>query len=174
MLVRSQSETPGLFANIRNSFVRSSEVVVYEPQTMDQVVAATLAARKFAMALLSSFAALALVLAAIGLYGVLSYLVGQRTQEIGVRMSLGAQRLDILRIVLGDAAQFTLLGLAIGLGAALALTRLMSSMLFGVKPTDPLTFVAVGAVLCCIALLACYLPARRATKVDPIVALRCE
>jgi len=126
------------------------------------------------MTLLTLFAGLALVLASIGIYGVLSYLVGQRTQEIGVRMALGAKQSDVLRMVLGDGARMTLVGVIIGVVAALVLTRLMASMLFGVKPTDPVTFVGVAAVLFAVALLACYVPARRAMNVNPVEALRHE
>jgi ABC-type antimicrobial peptide transport system permease subunit len=113
-------------------------------------------------------------LAGIGIYGVLSYLVGQRTQEIGVRMALGAERFDVLRLILGDGVRMTLIGVGIGIVAALGLAQTMSKMLFGVRPTDPLTFSAVAVLLCGIALLACYIPARRAMRVDPIVALRYE
>jgi ABC-type antimicrobial peptide transport system permease subunit len=126
------------------------------------------------MALLGIFAALALVLAAIGIYGVLSYMVGQRTREIGVRMALGAQQLDVLRLVMKDGAQMTAMGVLIGLIAAFGLTRLMGSLLFGVKPGDPLTFLAVALILGAIAMIACYVPANRAMKVDPIEALRQE
>jgi putative ABC transport system permease protein len=122
--------------------------------------------------LLASFAALALLLAALGIYGVVSYLVAQRTNEIGIRMALGAQRSHVLKMVIGQGAKMALIGVALGLTAALGLTRLMSKMLFGVKPSDPLTFLAVAALLIAVALLACYIPARRATRVDPVVALR--
>jgi ABC-type antimicrobial peptide transport system permease subunit len=138
------------------------------------VVARSISSERFSLILLGAFAGLALLLAGIGIYGVLSYLVGQRTREIGVRMALGAQRLDVLRMVMGDGARMTMVGAFIGLVAALALTRLMASMLFGVRPTDPVTFAAVAVLLCGIALFACYLPARRAAKVDPMVALRYE
>lgn len=151
-----------------------SALVVYDGYTMDRIVADSIAAKRFTMTLLAAFAGISVLLAAIGIYGVLSYLVGQRTREIGVRMALGAQPLDVLRMVLADGARMTLAGICIGMVAALGLTRLMSSMLFGVKPTDPLTFAAVALLLGSIALLACCVPAQRAMKVDPVVALRYE
>jgi putative ABC transport system permease protein len=115
-----------------------------------------------------------LVLASIGLYGVISYAVGQRTQEIGVRMALGARRADVLRMVLGQGGKMALAGVVIGLAAAIAVTRFMSSMLFGVRPVDPLTFGAVALLLSLLALAACYAPARRAMLIDPMAALRHE
>jgi putative ABC transport system permease protein len=141
---------------------------------MDETVSQSIASKRFTMLLLAVFAGLALLLASIGIYGVLSYLVGQRTQEIGVRMALGAERFHVLRMILTDGARMTLIGVGIGVVAALGLTQLMSKMLFGVKATDPPTFVVVALTLCAIALLACYIPARRAMKVDPMVALRYE
>jgi predicted permease len=163
------------FDVLRNRLLEmNAELVVYAGMPLDEVVARSIGQQRFSMTLLAFFAAIALLLAGVGIYGVLSYLVGQRTQEIGVRMALGAQRMNVLSMVLSDGARMTLVGVAIGFVAALGLTRLMRNMLFGVKPTDPLTFVAVAFLLCLIALLACYLPARRATKVDPIVALRYE
>jgi len=152
----------------------NSELVVYSPEDMAKTVADSISSKRFTMVLLGVFALLALLLASIGIYGVLSYMVGQRTREIGVRLALGAQRLDVLRMVLRDGVGMTLVGVAIGLIGALGLTRLMASMLFGVKPTDPITFAGVALLLSAIALLACYVPARRAMKVDPIEALRHE
>jgi predicted permease len=151
-----------------------SGLVVYDGSTMDRVLEDSIAAKRFSMTLLAAFAGIALLLAGVGIYGVLSYLVGQRTREIGVRMALGAQPLDVLRMVLTDGARMTLIGIGIGLAAAVGLTRLMSSMLYGVTPTDPLTFAAVALLLGAIALLACFVPAQKAMRVDPIVALRCE
>ncbi len=163
------------FQTIQKNLVAShGEIVVSENQSEEEVVARSIAGQRFSLILLGVFAGLALLLASIGIYGVLSYLVGQRTREIGVRMALGAQRLHVLRMVLRDGARMTLAGAAVGLVAALGLTRLMASMLFGVKPTDPITFAVVAAGLCGIALFACYLPARRAMRVDPMVALRYE
>jgi predicted permease len=174
-----RSKTPlapeAFFESIRQKLLASNrDMIVYDNESEEEVVAQSIASQRFSLILLGAFAGLALLLAGIGIYGVLSYLVGQRTREIGVRMALGAQRLDVLRMVLGDGARMTMVGAAIGLVAALALTRLMASMLFGVRPTDPVTFAAVAVLLCGIALFACYLPARRAAKVDPMVALRYE
>jgi putative ABC transport system permease protein len=132
------------------------------------------ARRRFNAVLTSVFAVVALVLASIGIFGVLNYSVAQRTQEMGLRVALGAQARDVLRLVLGQGIRLILLGLALGLVASFALTRVLAGMLFGVTPTDPVTFVAVSLLLAGVALLACYLPARRATKVDPLVALRYE
>ena len=148
--------------------------VIYGAQTMDEVVAGSFAARRLSMILLSVFAALALVLSCVGIYGVISSVVGQRTREIGVRVALGAQRRDVMRLVLGEGARMALAGVAAGIAAALGLTRLMANQLFGVTARDPLTFAAVAMVLTVVALLACYLPARRAVRVDPMEALRYE
>ena len=148
--------------------------VIYGVQTMDEVIAGSFAARRLSMILLGVFAALALLLSCVGIYGVISYVVGQRTHEIGVRMALGAQRADVMRLVLGEGAKMALLGVAAGIAARLGLTRLMANELFGVTAHDPLTFAAVAVVLTLVALLACYLPARRAVRVDPMVALRYE
>ena len=150
------------------------DLPITEVATLDQVLAREAAPRRFNAALFSIFAVLALVLAATGVYGVVSYSVVRRTQEVGIRMALGAQRRDVLGLFISDGLRLVLIGLAIGLASAFTLTRLMASLLFGVSATDLTTFVIVGFSLVAVGLLACYLPARRATKVDPLVALRYE
>jgi len=143
-------------------------------KTMSDVVAATLAPRKFNMLLFALFAVLALLLATLGIYGVMAYSVAQRTHEIGVRMALGARRLDVLKLVVRQGMSLVVIGMALGIGGAIALTRVMASLLFGVTAKDPLTFAAVGLLLAIVALVACYIPATRASRVDPLIALRYE
>jgi ABC-type antimicrobial peptide transport system permease subunit len=141
---------------------------------MDQLLYESVASSRFRAMLFGVFAALALVLAVIGIYGVMAYSVSQRTNEIGIRMALGAQRGEVMRLVLGQGTKLTLLGVVLGITAAVALTHLMSSLLFSVSATDPLTFVGVDILLTLVALAACYVPARRAMRVDPMIALRYE
>ena len=141
---------------------------------MEEVISVSIAERRLTTIMLMLFAAMALVLAAVGIYGVISYSVTQRTQEIGIRMALGARRGDVLRMVVGQAMVLTVAGIVVGAAGALALTRLMTKLLFDVTPDDPLTFAAVAALLGGVAALASYLPGRRATRVDPVVALRAE
>jgi predicted permease len=175
MVVRSENAGTGLLDSIRHASQQiSNEIIIFGPQSMDEVITSSIARRRFSMILLVAFATLALLLASVGIYGVISYVVGQRTHEIGIRMALGARQLDILRLVLSGAGRLAVIGVAVGLASALGLTRLMANLLYGVGPNDPLTFIAVPAILISVALLASYLPARRATKVDPMVALRYE
>jgi putative ABC transport system permease protein len=150
------------------------DVAVDDVQTMDALVRSSIAAQRFTMMLMVTFGVLALVLAAIGIYGVISYSVSRRTHEIGIRVALGAQRRDVLLWVIGQGMTLALLGVAGGVIAAAFATRLLARLLYGVKPTDPATFIAVSLILAAVALLACYIPARRATEVDPMTALRFE
>ena len=143
-------------------------------RTMDQWVSKEAASRRFVLQLIGVFALIAIALAAIGLYGVVSYWTRQRTHEIGIRMALGAEKRDALWMVIGQGLKLALIGVAIGIAGALALTRFLASLLYGVAPTDPITFFAVSLLLIAVALLACYIPARRAARVDPMVALRHE
>jgi predicted permease len=174
-VVRTQGSPEIEMRAIRQAIGRiNGEIVVYGTRPMETIIADSLAARRFSMVLLGIFAALALALSCIGIYGVVSYLAGQRTHEIGVRMALGAQRQDVLRLVLGRGTKMVLIGVAAGMAASLALTRLMARLLYGVSAHDPLTFLAVACLLIFVALAASYIPARRAMRVDPIIALRYE
>jgi predicted permease len=153
----------------------NSEEVMFSPRTMDDIVYnQSVLAQRFSMILLGAFAAVALLLASVGIYGVVSYIVVQRTHEIGIRIALGARQSDVLGWVLGEGARMALLGVAIGLAGALVLTRLMAKLLYNISATDPLTFLGVAFLLTLVALAACFIPARRAMRVDPIVALRYE
>src|SRR3984957_13380651 len=175
VVVRTEGDPASIMKLVRRNVQEiDSRKVIYGVQTMDQVLAGALAPRRLSMILLGVFAGLALVLACVGIYGVVSYLVGQRTHEIGVRIALGAQRSDVMRLVLGEGAKMALVGVAAGLAAAFGLTRLMANQLFGITAHDPLTYAAVAVLLMLVALIACYVPARRAMRLDPVAALRCE
>ncbi len=150
------------------------DLPVFSAKTMEEYLSASVAAPRFNTTLLSIFAGVALVLTIVGLYGVMSYSVAQRTNEIGIRLALGAQGRDVLVMIVKQGSKLILLGLAIGLFGAYAVTRLLATLLFGVTAKDPLTFGAVATLLAIVALLACYIPAWRAAKVDPMEALRCE
>jgi putative ABC transport system permease protein len=152
----------------------NKDQAIFNVRTMEEIVGQSVAPRRFSMMLLSVFALFALALASIGIYGVMSYAVTQRTREIGLRMTLGAQRGNVLRLVIGDGMKLTLAGVLLGVAAAFALTRTIKSLLFGVSATDPVTFISIALLLLLVALLACWIPARRATKVDPMIALRYE
>jgi putative ABC transport system permease protein len=173
------ARTPGDPLQVAASVERAiyaidKDLPVVSIRSMEQLLSRSIAQRRLTLVLLASFAALALVLAAVGIYGVISYSVRQRTNELGIRMALGAQTSDVLKMILAQGLKLTLFGVVIGLGAAFALTRWMETLLFHVRPTDPLTYTAIAVALTLVALFACYIPARRATKVDPMIALRCE
>jgi predicted permease len=175
VVLRTQGDPTAVMNQVRETVKAiDPRQVIYNVQTMDDVVATSYAARRLTMILLAAFAVLALALACVGIYGVISYFVGQRTQEIGIRMALGAQRRDILHLVLGEGAKMAMLGAVIGIAASLGLTRLMAKQLFGVSAHDPMTYASVAALLVLVALAACYVPARRAARVDPMTSLRRE
>jgi putative ABC transport system permease protein len=173
LVARTSGDPKSLVPGIRDR-LRSldKDIPISQVRTMDEIVSASLAQRRLIMSLLLSFAVLAAVLAAVGIYGVMAYIVAQRTQEIGIRIAMGARAIDVMKMVLREGATLATVGIAIGVSAAFALTRVMASLLFGVSAADPITFVGISLLLTFVSLLACYLPARRASKVDPIVALR--
>jgi putative ABC transport system permease protein len=173
--VHSASAPGALPETVRRTIAEiDSRLPVFNVRPMQQVIVESSSDTRFEATLLGIFAALALLLAAVGIYGVMSYLVAQRTQELGIRMALGALPSDVLRLVIGRGVALTVAGLAIGLVAALGITRLLGTLLFGVSATDPVTFLGVALLLGVVALAACYIPARRATRIDPLVALRYE
>ncbi|MCI0387293.1 MAG: ABC transporter permease [Acidobacteria bacterium] len=173
--IRSQTDQTALLASVRQAVQKiDPNLPLIEPLTMKDRMERVLTTRRLTLALFSLFAVVALALAAIGLYGVMSYGVAQRTHELGIRIALGATSRDTLKLIVGQGMRLVALGLALGVGGALAVSRLMVNQLFGVSATDPLTFTIIALLLAFVALMACYIPARRAAKVDPMVALRHE
>jgi len=175
LVIRTRVPVAGLVENVKKQvWSLDSQIPVSSIQSMDDLLAVSVAEERFNMLLLGSFAALAVTLAAVGIYGMVAYRVNQRTHEIGVYMALGAQHRDVLRLVMKDGVKLALLGIVFGLAGALALTRMMVSLLFEVKPTDPATLIFVALLLAAVAVLACYIPARRALRIHPVTALRRE
>jgi putative ABC transport system permease protein len=175
VIVKATGDPNQLIASAREQVKQlDPDQPIYNIKTMDEIRSESVAGERLNLTLFSIFAGIALVLAVVGIYGVMSYTVTQRTHEIGIRMAIGAQQRDVFKMVLGQGMMLALIGIAIGLVGAFALTRLMASMLFGVTATDPATFAAIAVLLTAVALMACYLPGRRATKVDPVISLRYE
>ena len=175
LVLRTNQEPSKMASAVRKEIAAlDSGVPVYQVATMDQLLSATVATERFNLFLLVFFAALALTLAAVGIYGVLAFGVSRRTREIGIRLALGAHPREVLRLVVRQGMQLVFAGILLGIAGALALTRLMASLLYSVSPTDPATFAVVSVLLGLVALIACYVPARRAMRVDPMVALRTE
>jgi predicted permease len=174
-VARTTGAPASIVSGIREAEAKvDATAVTYNVRPMQEIVANSIAKQRLTMILLSVFSTLALVLSAIGIYGVISYLTGQRTHEIGIRVALGASASDVLRMIVGEGMRIALIGVGIGIVAALGLTRLITKLIFGVGANDPLTFVGVAVLLSGVALIACYIPARRAMRVDPIIALRYE
>jgi putative ABC transport system permease protein len=175
VIIKASGDPNQLIAAVRQQVkVIDPDQPIYSIRTMDEIRAESVAPERLNLTLLSIFAGIALVLAIVGIYGVMSYSVTQRTHEIGIRMAIGAQPRDLFRMVIAQGMMLALIGVGVGLVGAFALTRLMTTMLFGVEPTDPATFAAIAVLLTAVALVACYVPGRRATKVDPVVSLRYE
>jgi putative ABC transport system permease protein len=175
LAVRTHGDRGAVYGAARSLVARiDPELPLHDMRPMEQVVTETMASRRLTLWLVGAFAALALVLASVGIYGVMSYAVTERVHEIGVRMALGAQRRDVLRLVVVHGMRLAAIGLLLGSVAAFFAARAMATLLFGIRPGDPLTYVGIAAVLALAALAACYIPARRATAVDPMVALRYE
>jgi putative ABC transport system permease protein len=174
-MIRTTSKPESLAAAVRTEVqAMDQDQPVYSIRTLSSVLSESVATPRFRTLLFGVFAVVALILAAVGIYGVMSYAVTQRTHEIGIRVALGAQGSDVLKLVVGHGMALTLAGVMIGLTGAFALTRVLSTLLFGVSATDPATFSVIAVLLAAVAFLACYIPARRATRVDPMVALRYE
>jgi putative ABC transport system permease protein len=175
IVVRTASNPAAFIAPIKQALARvEPERAVSGVETMNEAIARSIAPRRFPMLLLATFSFIALALAAVGIAGVVSFSVAQRTREIGIRMALGADKINVLRLALNRSMSAALIGIGLGLLGAFGLTRFLAGMLFEVKPMDPFVLGLVAVLLSCVALAACYFPARRATKVDPMVALRCE
>jgi ABC-type antimicrobial peptide transport system permease subunit len=175
MMVRTTVDPGSAINTIRQELQGIEPLVpVYDVSPLENLMAGKASGTRFIALLMGIFAGVALILAAAGIYGIMSYAVTQRMHEIGVRLALGAQTRDVLKMVLGQGMWITGIGLALGIGSAFVVTRLLSSLLFGVSPTDPVTFIGVGLLLAIISFLASYLPARRAMRVDPMTALRYE
>src|SRR6185437_1295921 len=173
LAIRTSGPAPGLLDQVKQHVWNvDRQIPLSDVHSLVELMAVSLDQERFNMSLLGIFAALALILATVGVYGLMAYTVSQRTHEIGVRVAVGAQRHDVLSLVVREGAKLAFIGIAIGIAAAFVLTRLMASLLFAVKPTDPATFAGVAMLLAVVALAACYIPARRATRIDPLVALR--
>jgi putative ABC transport system permease protein len=175
VIIKGASDPNQLISSVRNAVKAiDPDQPIYSPRTMNEIRAESVAGERLNLTLFSLFAGIALVLAIVGIYGVMSYSVTQRTHEIGIRMAIGARPRDIFKMILGHGMKLALIGVGIGLVAAFLLTRLMATMLFGVRPTDATTFAGISVLLITVALVACYLPGRRATKVEPTISLRYE